>query len=83
MSSTPVTIWQFLAHGRWHFHHIQEGHVPAGHRTITHQRFVARGARVWRFRRAYIDAEYHIIGAGLAHEPTGGLPRMAFVFCQS
>lgn len=43
---------------------MEEGHVPAGHRTITPERFVARGARIWRFRRAYIDAHYQFVGPG-------------------
>jgi hypothetical protein len=62
MYRTPITIWQFLAHGRWHFHHIQEGHVASEHRTMTHERFLARGAKVWRFRRAYLDAQYQVVG---------------------
>jgi hypothetical protein len=45
----------------WQFHHIEKGHIPPEHRTITPRRFHAKGAKLWRHRRAYVNGKFEIV----------------------
>jgi hypothetical protein len=61
VASIPITIWQFSDGREWHFHHIEEGHVPREHQTITPLRFRRRGARLWRYQPAFINDRFEIV----------------------
>jgi hypothetical protein len=62
MAFIPITIWQVFESGQWQFHHIEDGHIRAEHRTITPRRFQANGAKLWRHRRAYVNNKFEIVG---------------------
>lgn len=61
MALVPITIWQVFDSGQWQFHHIEEGHIRLEHRTITPRQFRAKGAKLWRHRRAYVDDKFEIV----------------------